>query len=134
MEVTALHYNVVTFVDGDVTLGCKTENNWKTCTWSYDGKYCRFEYVYKDSPVGYIWSYDEVYCDSDFSVHEFKKPEIFDQGNDNKACKIEIDKVTFGGNYKCEFQRCNIENDNMCKTKISRDCSSFSAIITVEVS
>ena len=83
------------------------------------------------------WKYDEVECDADFGDHEFIKPdpEISDMGNNNTECGIKMKEMALyqSGKYQCKFQKCNIEENNMCKTKISKDCKLFSATINLKV-
>ena len=117
-----------------MTLSCTTSHNWKTCGWLYDEKLCQFEYAYNESYVGNEWMYDETSCDSNFGAHEFLKPlQDIDLGNKNKECKIKLKNVTYEGEYKCKFQRCNSEENNTCKTKVSADVPMHFASITVEV-
>ena len=78
--------------------------------------------------------YDETRCDSNFGAHEFLKPlQGIDLGNKNKKCGITLKNVSYEGEYKCKFQRCNSEENNTCKTKVSADVLMFFASITVEV-
>ena len=73
-------------------------------------------------------------CDSNFGNYEFIKPnQDIDLGNKNKECRIKLNNVSYEGEYKCKFQRCNSEENNTCKTKVSADVPMFSASITVEV-
>ena len=117
-----------------MTLSCTTSHNWKTCGWLYNEKLCQFEYAYNESDVGNEWMYDETRCDSNFGAHEFLKPlQGIDLGNKNKKCRLTLKNVTYEGEYKCKFQRCNSEENNTCKTKVSADVPMFSASITVEV-
>ena len=117
-----------------MTLSCTTSHNWKTCSWLYGGKLCQYEYAYDKNDVGNEWSYDKMKCDSSFGDYEFEKPtEDYDLGNKNKLCKIKFINVTFEGEYKCKFQRCNEEENNYCKTNIPANSPIFYASIKVEV-
>ena len=117
-----------------MTLSCTTNHNWKTCGWLYDEKLCQFEYAYDESDVGNEWKYDETRCDPNFGDHEFVRPiQDIDLGNKNKECRIIFKSVSYEGEYKCKFQRCNKEENDTCKTKVSANVPMFSASITVEV-
>ena len=117
-----------------MTLSCNTSHNWKTCGWLYDEKLCQFEYAYDEKNPGNAWSYDKMMCDSSFGDHEFVKPnQDIDLGNKNKECRIRLKNVTYEGEYKCKFQRCNSEENDFCKTKVSANAPMFYASIIVEV-
>ena len=115
-----------------MTISCTTDLNWKTCTWLYDGKSCRFEYVFNENLVRNPWTYEKD-CDAEFGEYDFKTSPGYDTGNQNKECRINLLKVTFEGEYKCKFQRCNPEENDFCKTKIPTNSKVFSATINVEV-
>ena len=122
------------FVDyeQEMTISCKTDHNWKTCTWLYDGKSCQFDYVFNENSVRNQWTYEKD-CDAEFGDYEFKTSPGYDTGNQNKECTIKLTKVTFEGEYKCKFQKCNPEENNFCKTKIPKNSPVFSATINVKV-
>ena len=117
-----------------MTLSCNTSYNWKTCGWLYDEKSCQFEYSYDEKNVVNKWSYTEMMCDPKFVKHEFKKPvKDIDLGNKNKVCRITLKNVSYEGEYKCKFQRCNLEENDYCKTTVSPNVPVFSASIFVKV-
>ena len=116
-----------------MTVSCTTNHNWKTCTWLYHGKSCQIEYAYNKTYGGNGWRYDEILCDSNFGKYTFIEPEGYHLGNKNKICKIKLESVTYEGEYVCTFQRCNQEENDFCKTKVSADRKSFSASINVKV-
>ena len=132
LNVTATIPTVFADYGQEAAISCKTNDNWKTCTWVYDGKTCQFEYVFNEKLVGTQWTY-EKYCDAEFGNYEFETPLDFDCGNKNKECRIKLKRVTFEGEYKCKFQRCNPEENDFCKTKISAGSQMFSASIKMEV-
>ena len=132
LEVTAIKNDLLVDYAGKRTLGCKTDENWKTCIWYYDGKLCKFEYSFNETLVGIKWTY-EKYCNPEFGDHKFIRPKDFEYGNENKECRIELRNVTFEGEYKCKFQRCNPEEKDFCKTKISAESPIFEDVITVKV-
>ena len=116
----------------EITLSCNTSHNWKTCTWQYNGKLCQFEYAYNTTGRN-EWKYDEILCDSDFGEHTFIEPQDYYFGNKNTICKIVLKSVTFEGQYVCKFQRCNQEENDFCKTKVSSDRQMFFASTNVKV-
>ena len=134
LNVTATNDNRSVYEGDSIQLSCTTSHNWKTCSWLYDGKLCQFEYAYNESNVGNAWTYDKIKCDSSFVDNEFIKPlKDYDLENKNKACTIELKNVTYEGEYKCKFQRCNAEDNNYCKTKVPAGSPMFEASINVEV-
>ena len=132
MNVTATRVSVFVDYEQEMTISCETDHNWKTCTWLYDGKSCQFEYVFNENIVRNPWTYEKD-CDAKFGNYEFKTSPGYDTGNQNKECTIKLTKVTFEGEYKCKFQKCNPEENNFCKTKIPKNSPVFSATINVEV-
>ena len=117
-----------------MTLSCTTSYNWKTCGWLYDEKSCQFEYAYDENNDVSKWSYTVTTCDSNFGGHEFIKPKKdIDLGNKNKVCRITLKNVSYEGEYLCKFQRCNSEENESCKTKVSAKAPMFSASIFVKV-
>ena len=133
MVVKATNYDVTALNNGKQILSCTTNNNWKTCIWLYNEKECHFEYTFNDNSISNKWTYDEVECHPEFFDHEFLKPENYDIGNNNTDCRIKLKQVTFAGDYKCTFQSCNLEENNMCKTKVSKACPTYWATINVKV-
>ena len=133
MVVNATNDDITEMKTGETTLSCRTNNNWKRCIWLHNQMECIFEYAFDKNAIGSKWSYDEVECDANFGDHEFLVPEIYDMGNNNTECKIRMKQLASEGIYQCSFQNCNKEANNTCKTKISNDCPSFSAIITLKV-
>ena len=129
----AANNDVTGMINGEITLSCTTNNNWKRCIWEYDEKMCIFEYVFKENEIVKKWRYDEVECDAIFGNHEFVKPDVYDKGNNNKECKIKMKQLALDGKYQCNFQNCYQEENNTCKTQISRNCKTFSAIINLKV-
>ena len=116
-----------------MSVSCKTNHNWKTCAWLYDGKTCQYEYAYNESYGRNEWTYDKILCDSNFGTHTFVTPQGYHLGNSNKLCKITFKSATYEGEYICEFQRCNQEENNFCKTKVLASRQRFSASINVKV-
>ena len=116
-----------------MSLSCKTNENWKTCLWHYDGRVCKFEYSFNESLVGIKWTYEETFCSPEFGNHTLVRPKDYEYGNKNKECRIEFDKVTVEGEYKCRLQRCNPEENDYCKTKISENSPTFEDTILVKV-
>ena len=133
MAVTATNNDLCAVYNSKTTLSCSTNHNWKICIWSFKGRTCIFEYVFDESAILNQWTYDEVSCDPKFVGHEIIKPKADDKGNNNTICSIEIKQVTFEREYTCTFLRCNLEENNMCKTKVSKDCPKYSATINVKV-
>ena len=132
MNVTATRPSVFVDYGQEATISCKTSDNWKSCTWIYDGKTCKIEYVFNEKLVGTQWTY-EKYCDAEFGDYEFQTPQDYDLGNKNTECRIKLRSVTFEGQYKCKFQRCNPEENDFCKTNISKASPDFYATINVKV-
>ena len=116
-----------------MTLSCNTSHNWKTCAWLYDGIMCKFEYAFNDSNKGNEWTYEKTLCDSKFAEHDFLKPDTYNLGNNNTLCRIQFKSVPYEGEYFCKFQRCNPEENDYCKTKVSTNNPLFTASISVEV-
>ena len=115
-------------------LSCNTSHNWKTCGWLYGEKSCQFEYAFDKNSVVSPWSYKVTMCDSNFGNYEFIKPnQDIDLGNKNKECRIKLNNVSYEGEYRCKFQRCNPEENDFCKTKVSAEARMFSASIFVKV-
>ena len=134
LNVTATNDNWSVYEGEDMTLSCNTSHNWKTCGWLYDQKSCQFEYTYDENNVVSPWSYKKMICDSNFGGYDFITPnQGSDLGNKNKECRIEFKRVSYEGEYKCKFQRCNPEENDYCKTKVSPNVSVFSASIFVKV-
>ena len=131
MEVTATVSDRSVDSGTEMTVSCTTSHNWKTCAWLYDGKKCQYEYAYNESRNE--WTYDKILCNSNFGDHTFVTPQDYHLGNSNMLCKITFESVTYEGQYICEFQRCNQEENNFCKTKVSADRQIFSASINVKV-
>ena len=132
LNVTATNKLVFVDYEQEMTISCKTDHNWKTCTWLYDGKSCQFDYVFNENSVRNQWTYEKD-CDAEFGDYEFKTSPGYDTGNQNKECRIKLTKVTFEGEYKCKFQRCNLEDNDFCKTEIPKNRTVFPATINVEV-
>ena len=133
LDVTAIKNDLLVDYPVEMTLGCKTDENWKTCLWYYDGMVCKFEYSFNESLVGIKWTYEEIFCDPEFGTHKLIRPKDYEYGNINKECRIELKNVTFEGQYKCKFQRCNPEEKDFCKTKISDESPMFEDTISVKV-
>ena len=133
MKVTAIQKNRLVDDGVKMALTCKTDENWKTCIWYYNGRVCKFEYSFNESLIGIKWTYDEIFCDPEFGNHTLIRPKDYELGKINRECSIEFHKVPFEGEYKCKFQRCNPEEKDFCKTKISEESPMFEDTISVKV-
>ena len=133
MEVKATNDEVYAINNGIAPLSCSTNHNWKTCIWQLDENLCTFDYVFDESAITNKWIYNEVSCDPEFGPHKIIQPKNDDTGNNNTKCSIEIEQVTGDREYTCTFQRCNLEENNMCRTKVSKDCPTYSATVNVKV-
>ena len=133
LNVTAIRDDRSVDGENEMALTCLTDQNWKTCMWLYDGRVCKLEYSYNESLIGIKWTYEEVFRDPKFGNYEFVKPKDYENGNENKECKIRLPNVTFEGEYKCRFQRCNLEENDLCKTKVSEKSPTFENTIYVKV-
>ena len=133
--MTATNDEVCAIDKGEAILSCSTKNNWKTCIWSFNRKICNFEYVFNEGAIADKWTHDEVSCDPEFGDHEFIPPENYEMGNNNTKCGIKLKQFTSysAGEYKCNFLSCNLEENNMCKTKVSKNCPVYLASINVKV-
>ena len=133
LTVTAINDDRLVDGDEELTLKCLTDQNWKTCMWLYDRRECKLEYSFNESLVGIKWTYEEVFLDPEFGNYTFMTPKDYEYGNVNKECAIRLPRVPFEGEYKCKFQRCNPEDNDHCKTKISAEIRIFEDSISVKV-
>ena len=116
-----------------MALSCTTSHNWKTCGWLYNEQLCQYEYVYNEKNAGNEWTYEKISSDSNCDEHTFVKPKERSLGNNNKQCKIYFKSVSYDGEYVCQFQRCNPEENGFCKSQASTKIPMFSASMFVKV-
>ena len=109
----------------ELRLWCDANDNWKTCSWRRQGidGVCKLTYVLTTNDTklikekdGKVW---EVKLDG--CGEKFGSPEFIDgrqHTHENSYCGLLIanPKLEHIGEWKCELERCNLEEDGGCIT------------------
>ena len=118
-----------------LVLACETSDNWKTCSWKRNGikSICRFTYV---SDNVYVWKVKKDGCEKEYGSPRFR-PDSSSNTFQNRVCQISISDPQFLsypmiGEWKCELEMCNLEENGGCKTESNASAIEIGKII-VEV-